>query len=204
MRALGPQQPSHSCGGSPRQDTAPRRSARRLRQLHVVSAAQADVAEAVDAASPPVHTSGSNGNGSGNGAEAALDIDAPWAPEAFKLEPGVLSEVDRLSDSGEPADAFRCDGCTRAECQVGGRRRVPTSQRALRPLAWRPQDELFQRVMGHQARGAQCWCASVAGAGGVHGDRLGAVWQQLLAADPARQGLRRGGAYGIPPLSAQK
>ena len=104
--------PACTCSNVPHGHlAAPRRHSQRLQ---VVFAAQYDLAEALEVASSPMHTSSS----SGNGAEPPHDADAPWAPEAFQLGAGVLSEVDRLSESGEPASAFRCDGCTREECQV--------------------------------------------------------------------------------------
>lgn len=39
-------------------------------------------------------------------------------PEDFELPAGVVSRVDRISPLA-PEDAFRCIGCTNAECQVG-------------------------------------------------------------------------------------
>lgn len=121
--------PACTCSDVPHKRlAAPRRHSHRLQ---VVSAAQYDVAEALEVVSSPMHT----GSSSGNGAEAPSDADAPWAPEAFQLGAGVLSEVDRSSNSGEPDSAFRCDGCTRTECQVTAAapqtcRRILTASRA--------------------------------------------------------------------------
>jgi hypothetical protein len=42
---------------------------------------------------------------------------APVVPEDFELAPGELSTIDRTSPPA-PEDAFRCPGCTQAECQV--------------------------------------------------------------------------------------
>lgn len=60
----------------------------------------------------------------GNGA-LLLAEDHEWAPEAFTLQPGEVGPVDRHSESGEPAEAFRCAGCTRSECQVTGKPTAP-------------------------------------------------------------------------------
>ena len=40
-----------------------------------------------------------------------------FAPEDFKLEPGVHSHIDRQSPSSAE-DVFRCSSCTEAACQV--------------------------------------------------------------------------------------
>jgi len=88
----------------------------------VVSAAPTDIADALESFDPCVHTGGSNGgsNSSSNGAAHTADADAPWSPEAFQLEPGALSTVNRQADADESLAAFRCDGCTRTECQGPG------------------------------------------------------------------------------------
>lgn len=94
------------------------------RQSQVVSAAPTDIADALESFDPCVHTGGSNGgsNSSSNGAAHTADADAPWSPEAFQLEPGALSTVNRQADADESLAAFRCDGCTRTECQVSSAR----------------------------------------------------------------------------------
>ena len=48
-------------------------------------------------------------------------LDAEWDPEAFWIQPGELGPIDRTSDPGEGPSPFRCEGCTRPECQVRGR-----------------------------------------------------------------------------------
>ena len=40
-------------------------------------------------------------------------------PEDFKLLPGEVSTIDRVGKN-LPADVFRCFGCSKPECQVGG------------------------------------------------------------------------------------
>lgn len=45
-------------------------------------------------------------------------LDAAWEPEEFWIPPGDLSPIDRTSDPGEGPAPFRCEGCTRPECQV--------------------------------------------------------------------------------------
>jgi hypothetical protein len=42
---------------------------------------------------------------------------APLVPEDYELAPGELSTIDRTSPAA-PEDAYRCPGCTKAECQV--------------------------------------------------------------------------------------
>jgi hypothetical protein len=61
---------------------------------------------------PPHHngTNGAHAEGEGLGPELC-------DPEAFTLEPGVLSLVDRTGE-GAASDVFRCSGCTLKECQV--------------------------------------------------------------------------------------
>jgi len=44
-------------------------------------------------------------------------LDAAWEPEEFWIPPGKLSPIDRTSDPGEGPAPFRCEGCTRPECQ---------------------------------------------------------------------------------------
>jgi len=71
---------------------------------------------------------------------------ATCLPEDFELAPGVLSTVDRTAPPA-PEDAYRCPGCTKAECQVGlqgrgpSRHKQPMQQAVAKPcavdIAWR-------------------------------------------------------------------
>jgi len=53
-------------------------------------------------------------NGAAEQASAAV---LSYAPEDFTLEPGEASLIDR-SMPADPADAFRCVGCSEPACQV--------------------------------------------------------------------------------------
>lgn len=69
-----------------------------------------------------------NGNGchegtaaaavAGPGGVPALSAGREWLPEEFELEAGEMSVVHREGLSN-PADVFRCSGCSLPECQVG-------------------------------------------------------------------------------------
>lgn len=54
-------------------------------------------------------------------------LDAAWEPEEFWIPPGKLSPIDRTSDPGEGPAPFRCEGCTRPECQVSPASPLPHS-----------------------------------------------------------------------------
>jgi hypothetical protein len=57
----------------------------------------------------------STSNGAAENEESAAVLS--YAPEEFTLAPGEASHIDR-SMAADPADAFRCVGCSEPACQV--------------------------------------------------------------------------------------
>lgn len=90
----------------------------RLARSSPLAAAAATEQATADATAPLPSAAANVEAALGNGA-FLLAEEHEWAPEAFTLEPGELGPVDRYAETGEPAEAFRCRGCTRPECQVG-------------------------------------------------------------------------------------
>lgn len=100
--------------------------------LAAAAATEQETADAaVQLASPAANVEAAPGNGA-----FLLAEEHEWAPEAFTLEPGELSPVDRPSQTAQSAKPkpFRCSGCTRPECQVRQQNRL--INRPLMPSAF--------------------------------------------------------------------
>lgn len=108
-----------------------RQNGRRVSRGFKDTARSAALSEAVaeaaavfpEARSDVLHHDGSPAQAMDGGQPPAADRE--WLPEEFELEAGAMSTVHR-EGLNNPADVFRCSGCSLPECQVQLYASLPT------------------------------------------------------------------------------